>query len=573
MAKPSHRLSVFPFSEVGEREQQEDYFYTAPTNHDGKPWLGIVADGMGGHESGNVASMEGVHAIRKAFESDASGRGKARSIGRALSDATLKGHQAVMRAAEQAGALGNMGSTVVAFVIDGSTLYWCSAGDSRLYLFRAGRLTQLTRDFTVAEDMRHSPRRGEWTTAEIEGSARPDALTSFMGTDDWREHSGHRELEPGDVVVACTDGVYGTLGNDGIAETCKVSGGRTASEKIAEKMHQRVRDAKKSKQDNATAIVVRFEEANCKYSMTIPVTVIGVALAVGIGAKVWFGPDQQPTQIASRPTAPDSSPVAPGSPSTVAATSSGVTAGQSKPPPTTASSASTVVNAVVPPVAGSGVANSAATAQAAGPARPATAAPTKVAAEPTKGSKAAAADAKKTSDNRLTKKIAQTLAAFEKESPKGTIRPEDAMRSARELMAELNASTLADQAKYRASLVRMHDQALLSRLKWNLKGARKTESDRGPAEALKFLNQNVFSLQSDIAQLTAEFKAEATQKIDEANGYKLALQNKVDALPKVTPAEPPASAAGLAAGALQPDKPAATPPASGASSVTSRSPG
>lgn len=251
--RPRVALDVHPFTDRGRREQQEDYFYTDPPPRRGRPWLGVVSDGMGGHHGGDIASKEGVHALKRAFDAAvASGL----PAGEALRRATAEGHRAVLQAAEKARAAGDMGATVVAFAIDGATLHWCSAGDSRLYLWREGRLEQLTRDFTLGEDLRQGLAAGDWTEADIQANPRRNALTSFMGTDAWRCDQGSRALRPGDVLVSCSDGVYGTLAGEGIAAAC--GGAAGGAQGIAEDLQKRVAAVGKPNQDNSTAVVVCF---------------------------------------------------------------------------------------------------------------------------------------------------------------------------------------------------------------------------------------------------------------------------------------------------------------------------
>lgn len=249
------QLDVHPFTDRGRREYQEDFFYTDPPPRAGLPWLGAVADGMGGHVGGDVASQAGIHGLKQGFEAAIAA---SRSTADALVEGATRGHEAVLAAAEKVRAEGNMGSTLSAFAIDGSTLHWCSTGDSRIYLQRDGRLLQITRDFTLAEDMRQAADQGDWTEAEIEDSPQRNALTSFMGTDRWRYHNGQMALQHGDLVVACSDGVWGTIGSDGLLGACSQGGGSASAQQIAADLLRRVLEVAKPNQDNSTAVVVRY---------------------------------------------------------------------------------------------------------------------------------------------------------------------------------------------------------------------------------------------------------------------------------------------------------------------------
>jgi PPM family protein phosphatase len=331
MTRVGLQLEVHVFTDKGRREHQEDYFYNAGPNGD-KPWLGVVADGMGGHLHGDVASRTGVNAVRLAFDrAVASGTPSPQ----ALESAVEAAQAAVLKAARQADAVANMGSTVVAFAIEGRRLYWCSAGDSRLYLHHAGALTQLSKDFTLAEDMRKGMADGDWSEEDIENSPQRKQLTSFLGTDNWRCDVGSRELSPGDVIVACTDGVYGTIESEGIAKACATAS--SASQTSGHLLSQ-IQAAARPKQDNSTAIVVRLaEEPRPMAALAGPLRsaapmVLGVVgLVAGFGAwKFWPEPGQPDTSIAATTTMPAPRPTAAPAAAAVAA----VAQPPAAPPPT-----------------------------------------------------------------------------------------------------------------------------------------------------------------------------------------------------------------------------------------------
>ena len=572
MARPSSVLDLYPFTDIGRRERQEDYFYTGPPARDGQPWLGVLADGMGGHECGEVASQEGVHAVRLAFEGAG---GKGRDVGRRLVDATRQGHEAVLRAAEKAGAAGNMGSTVVAFVVDGPTLHWCSAGDSRLYLFRGGKLVQLTQDFTVAEDMLRSPARGEWSTEEIEASPQRNALTSFMGTDEWRADTGSRALQDQDVVVVCSDGVYGTVLNEGIAAACASLDGRATARQVAEDLQRRVRDAGKSNQDNATAIVLRY--GGCvrggvwSWPLAIGAGAGLVAVAVVVGV-LW---QKQSSDVPAGPAVPGprgSAPAAaaPGFDAASTAAASAVAA-----PPAIAGA--TGATPAPPPLQTSAALPTAQAATAA-PQRPATSPRAAVPAAPPAVTKAAAprppepvrptpgAGTKK-EDEALVKQIKALEVDVErlKKTPeeKGTITPEAAKKRAAELLDKLEGSGLPNQAALRKELVTMRGKALTTRLSWNLKTALRIESSSGPEKALEYVESHVMPLLPEVEQLPREASGEGRALFDQALGRKQSLVQKkaavaaapasrapvpeVKAESKPTAVAPPAAASGGAA--------------------------
>jgi serine/threonine protein phosphatase PrpC len=165
----------------------------------------VVADGAGGHGGGDQASKLAVQNILGTYA--ASPDGSPQSIQRliAQADRTIIEHRA------DAAQLQNMHSTVVALFVDldRNTAAWGHCGDSRLYVFRAGRVAQRTRDHSVVQSlvdgglltedkMRSHPQRSELLSALGVGSEDLQVSTSQQP---W-------PLEPGDVFLLCTDGLW-----------------------------------------------------------------------------------------------------------------------------------------------------------------------------------------------------------------------------------------------------------------------------------------------------------------------------------------------------------------------------
>jgi len=165
----------------------------------------VVADGAGGHGGGDQASKLAVQNILATFAQDAESSPEAIHRMIAQADRTIIEHRA------DAAALQNMHSTVVAlFVdIDGRSAAWGHCGDSRLYVFRAGRVALRTRDHSVVQSlvdgglltedkMRSHPQRSELLSALGVGA---DDLQVSVSPQPWT-------IEPGDVFLLCTDGLW-----------------------------------------------------------------------------------------------------------------------------------------------------------------------------------------------------------------------------------------------------------------------------------------------------------------------------------------------------------------------------
>ena len=183
---------------AGQRPYQEDSVL-AETMADGRT-LVAVADGMGGHAAGEVASALALKTLSEAIVE-----------GQQLADAFRLANSRVHEMASEPGKQG-MGTTLVAVLADAEEFSVANIGDSRAYLVSAGGIRRLTEDHSfVAEAIR----RGQ---SEEEAMATPwrDALTRSVGTDPEVEVDvfGPFPLEPDTAFLICSDGLYKTLSDD-----------------------------------------------------------------------------------------------------------------------------------------------------------------------------------------------------------------------------------------------------------------------------------------------------------------------------------------------------------------------
>lgn len=187
---------------AGQRPYQEDSVL-AETLADGRTLI-AVADGMGGHAAGEIASGLALDTLVEAV------RG-----GHHLDEAFRMANERVHRMAMEPDKQG-MGTTLVAVLVDGSDFWVANVGDSRVYLVSQQDIRRLTEDHSfVAEAMK----RGQ---SESEAMATPwkDALTRSIGTEAEVEAdvTGPHVLERDSAFVICSDGLYKTLNDDEIRE-------------------------------------------------------------------------------------------------------------------------------------------------------------------------------------------------------------------------------------------------------------------------------------------------------------------------------------------------------------------
>lgn len=189
------------------RERNEDAMLTGEA-------VFAVADGMGGHLAGDVAATTALLPIEaldgRVFADAASARA-------ALLDAILAANAAVVRKAADEPGLRGMGTTLTATIVEGRRLHVGHVGDSRAYLIRDGAMTQLTRDHTLVA---HLVEKGQITQEEAAKHPHRSIVTRAIGVDvDIEIDTMTIELEDGDEILICSDGLTGPVEDGEILDT------------------------------------------------------------------------------------------------------------------------------------------------------------------------------------------------------------------------------------------------------------------------------------------------------------------------------------------------------------------
>jgi len=173
----------------------------------------VVADGMGGRASGATASGLTVDAVRRMFTSGPPTDG---DLGVLLSRSLIAANSDVVREAGTRPDLQGMGTTCVAAAMKGDRLFIANVGDSRGYLLRDGRLLRLTEDHSIVAE---KVRSGEMTEDQARKSRFRNVITRAIGLEESVEpESSVTDLQPGDVILLCSDGLTGPLRESEIAE-------------------------------------------------------------------------------------------------------------------------------------------------------------------------------------------------------------------------------------------------------------------------------------------------------------------------------------------------------------------
>ena len=245
-------LSVGSRTEIGPRKVNQDSMGSWP-----ELGLYVVADGMGGHNAGDVASLLAVETIH-AFISETAAApdmtwpfgieiGQSVDMNR-LATAVRLANRRIYDESSKKAELSGMGTTVVAALVADGKVMLASVGDSRVYRFRDGSLEQLTKDDTWLASVLGTKQAKE---ADRSHPLR-HVLTSVVGTKgDVKPSAREEALVAGDTIILCTDGVHGRL--DHAALTAVLA----AAANPEERAFQLVGEAlAQGTSDNATALVI-----------------------------------------------------------------------------------------------------------------------------------------------------------------------------------------------------------------------------------------------------------------------------------------------------------------------------
>ncbi len=260
-------------TDVGKvRSANEDAFVVEPP-------LFAVADGLGGHQAGEVASEVATDALLDA----APKRADAVALGRAV----ISANRAVIKAARDGRGRSGMGTTMTAVMTQGTRLAVAHVGDSRAYLLHEGVLSRITEDHSLVAEM---IRGGEITERESRFHPMRSVITRALGSDARLEVDAFDvQAEQGDRLLLCTDGLHGMLDDDRIQA---VLASLTDPGEAARTLIDAANDA--GGQDNITVVVVDLAEGepdarrpSRRMRATLAMLAWVVAALAVVGAGAW----------------------------------------------------------------------------------------------------------------------------------------------------------------------------------------------------------------------------------------------------------------------------------------------
>jgi serine/threonine protein phosphatase PrpC len=310
------KLEAVMVTDVGVvRDHNEDSAHVDPLQR-----FFIVADGMGGHAAGEVASAMAVETVQKTLEGATSlidaftarpTDNARRALVQLLQSAVLAAHQAVYQRGNKEADKTGMGTTLDVLLIAGQEAFVAHVGDSRTYLIRDGKAAQLTTDHTVAEVL---VIEGKLTIEEALVSPYRTVLVNAIGVAaDVGVEMAHLQLKKGDRLLLCSDGLHDYyLAEQEIADTLAL--GEPADKDARAQLSGMVETAKdRGGHDNITGVLITVADlgeavpALVEHDQTLP-----VEIPVGAGTAGW-NDDERTENISPRDLDRWSAPSMPGS--------------------------------------------------------------------------------------------------------------------------------------------------------------------------------------------------------------------------------------------------------------------
>jgi protein phosphatase len=244
------RLAVSAVTDTAGRDENQDVAAALAIGESAsggasESFLLVVADGMGGHPAGDVASQMAMNTLIEAFPTLPDG-----DLGLALKQAYRRANETVFQAGQDEPAHAGMGTTLTTALLHGKYATVANVGDSRAYLQRGNALTQVTRDHTVvAEEVV----QGRLTVDAARRDPRRNRLTHVIGTHPRLESKLPDVFEltllPGDRLLLCSDGLYDVLDDGDMRRALQDQDPGDAARELVQSAKER------GTRDNATAVV------------------------------------------------------------------------------------------------------------------------------------------------------------------------------------------------------------------------------------------------------------------------------------------------------------------------------
>lgn len=245
-------------SAIGKRSYQQDAVkipnQNNPVNKDNRV-IAILSDGMGGMDSGDIASNLCTHCIFDDFYTNKN----IDDYPEFLKNEIVKIDKEVSTLTDENGNHIQSGATLLCCIIDEDKAYWASVGDSHIYIIRNNKIVQVTKEHNYMLQLTEQVKKGIITQEQADSDPKKDALISYIGMGgiqlaDITENPF--ELQSEDKIVLCSDGLYRTISDEVIKEIISIYDGNIQN--ACEELIKAVLEKDKPYQDNTSVIVIKY---------------------------------------------------------------------------------------------------------------------------------------------------------------------------------------------------------------------------------------------------------------------------------------------------------------------------
>lgn len=207
-------MKVFSMTDIGrKREMNQDYVFSTDQRIGNLPDLFVVADGMGGHKAGDLASQYATHVLVEQIRHNQENEPE-----RIISEAVYAANRKLVKISQDDESLQGMGTTLIAATIVDHTLYFANVGDSRLYVI-GNEIRQISKDHSLVEEM---VRLGGLKEEEAKHHPDKNIITRAVGVKNTVEPDFFEyNLEEKDIVLMCTDGLTNMVDDNEIFDIIK----------------------------------------------------------------------------------------------------------------------------------------------------------------------------------------------------------------------------------------------------------------------------------------------------------------------------------------------------------------
>lgn len=249
-------FSLAAFTTIGDRENQQDCFAFQLNENEG---LVILCDGMGGHDDGAAASRSTAEHFTESYINRNSSENEIDFLQRVI----MESNDIVKSLTDVNGNAISAGTTAVSLILNSRNLYWCSAGDSRAYLFRNGEFVQFTLDQNYRTVLEENKRAGLINDEEFEKESRKaEALISYVGIDELKlidYNNDPLSLLPDDVILLMSDGLYKLVSDEEICRLLNNFGNISDALNVLESKTKSNAKARNSIRDNMTVVIIKIK--------------------------------------------------------------------------------------------------------------------------------------------------------------------------------------------------------------------------------------------------------------------------------------------------------------------------